>query len=65
MDDLSEDKVWFVEDPKRPGRIISRMVLPDNAVRLSISAEGATIPGGEDRLYEVWVPIDEDDAESE
>jgi hypothetical protein len=62
MDDLSEDKVWFVDDPAAwdSGEIISRMRLPDDAIRLSIEFDGSTlfdgkrVPGAEDRMYEVW-----------
>ncbi|CAN7152725.1 hypothetical protein LJR044_002494 [Microbacterium foliorum] len=62
MDDLSEDKVWFVDDPAAwdSGEIISRTWLPDEAVRLSIEFDGSTlfdgarVPGAEDRMYEVW-----------
>lgn len=62
MADLSEDKVWFVDDPGRwdSGEIISRMRLPENAVRLSIQFDGSTlfdgsrVPGADDRMYEVF-----------
>lgn len=58
MDDVSEDKVWFVDDPAKWGRgeIISRMRLPDNAIRLPQELNGSMVVGAEDRMYEVWTP---------
>ena len=66
MDDLSEDKVWFVANPDdERGEIISRMRLPDNAVRLSIEYDGSRNAEADDRMYEVWVPLDEEDLDEE
>lgn len=56
MDDLSEDKVWLVVGPDYDGgEVISRMKLPDDAIRSSLSLDGSKVEGAEDRMYEVWM----------
>ena len=55
MSDPSEDKVWLTSGPEYDnGEIISRMRLPDNAIRTALELNGSMVEGGENRKYEVW-----------
>jgi hypothetical protein len=58
---MGEDKVWLAVGPDYDGEIISRMRLPDDAIRAVITIDGEVlankfgIEGVEDRPYEVFI----------
>ena len=61
LDDMGNDKVWLVVGPDYDdGEIISRMRLPDDAIRAALTLDGGVlanefgIEGVEDLPYEVF-----------
>lgn len=61
IDDMGEDRVWLVVGPDYDdGELISRMRLPDDALRAALTVDGAVlakefgIEGAMDRQYEVF-----------
>jgi hypothetical protein len=49
------DAVWLTVGPEYDeGEFISRMRLPDDAIRSALEADGSKLDGGEARMYEVW-----------
>jgi len=61
LDDMGQDKVWLVFGPDyNDGEIISRMRLPEDAIRTALTLDGAVlakkfkIEGAEDLPYEVF-----------
>ena len=55
MSEPNEDMVWLTVGPEYDdGELISRMKLPDDAIRAALEIDGSHLEGGEDRMYEVW-----------
>ena len=55
MSEPNEDMVWLTVGPEYDdGELISRMRLPDDAIRAALEIDGSHLEGGEDRMYEVW-----------
>ena len=47
--------MWLTVGPEYDdGELISRMRLPDDAIRAALETDGSHLEGGEDRMYEVW-----------
>ena len=54
MNETDDDKVWLTIGPEYDGEFISRMRLPDDALRAAIEIDGTKLGGAENRMYEVW-----------
>jgi hypothetical protein len=55
MNGSDGDRVWLTVGPEyNNGELISRMRLPDDAIRAALEIDGSRLEGGEDRMYEVW-----------
>lgn len=55
MSESGEDVVWLSIGPEyENGELISRMRLPDDAIRAALEINGAHLEGGENQRYEVW-----------
>ena len=55
MSESSEDVVWLTVGPEYDdGELISRMTLPNDAIRAAIEIDGSHLEDGETRMYEVW-----------
>jgi len=55
MSRSDDDMVWLTVGPEYDnGDLISRMKLPDDALRSAVEIDGKHLEGGEDRMYEVW-----------
>jgi hypothetical protein len=55
MSQSSEDVVWLTVGPEYDdGEFISRMRMPDDAIRAALEIDGSHVEGGEARMYEVW-----------
>lgn len=63
LDDMGQDKVWLVGPDPNDGRIVSRMVLPDDAERIAKTIDGVIlsktfgIKEAEPRMYEVFITV--------
>lgn len=55
MNESDEDQVWLTIGPEYDdGELISRMRLPNDALRAALEIDGTDLDGGQSRMYEVW-----------
>ncbi|QIS40562.1 hypothetical protein GW571_14795 (plasmid) [Clavibacter capsici] len=55
MSESDGDLVWLSVGPAyEDGELISRMRLPNDALRSALEIDGAYLEGAEARMYEVW-----------